>query len=163
MIIAISKKQWQGLCAATGISDKIGKIEELFEVDLDQEGDRFKSRDIIAALIEPWFKRHTLNEMRARLNEHGVCWGPYQSFQQMVEEDPRVSEQNPMFQTVFQAGIGAYLMPGSPLSFSGFKRADVAPAPLLGQHTDEILAQYLGLSESEIGNLHDAGIVAGPD
>jgi 2-methylfumaryl-CoA isomerase len=101
--------------------------------------------------------------MRAKLNEHGVCWGPYQSFRQMVAEDPRVSEQNPMFQTVFQAGIGDYLMPGSPLSFSGFKRADVAPAPLLGQHTDEILAQSLGLSESEIGNLHDAGIVAGPD
>jgi 2-methylfumaryl-CoA isomerase len=162
MIIAISKKQWQGLCAATGIADKIGRIEELFEVDLNQDGDRFRSSEIIAALIEPWFKRHTLNEMRPLLNEHGVCWGPYQSFQQMVEEDPRVSEQNPMFQTVFQPGIGEYLMPGSPLNFSGFKRADVAPAPLLGQHTDEILSGYLGLSEQEIGRLHDDGIVAGP-
>ena len=36
-------------------------------------------------------------------------------------------------------------------------------APLLGEHTDEILATILGLSDSEIGQLHDTGIVAGPD
>jgi 2-methylfumaryl-CoA isomerase len=38
----------------------------------------------------------------------------------------------------------------------------VTPAPVLGQHTDEILGDTLGLSESEIGKLHDSGVVAGP-
>jgi 2-methylfumaryl-CoA isomerase len=33
---------------------------------------------------------------------------------------------------------------------------------LLGEHTDEILAEELGLSAAEIGDLHDAGVVAGP-
>jgi 2-methylfumaryl-CoA isomerase len=36
------------------------------------------------------------------------------------------------------------------------------PAPLLGEHTDEILAKELGLSAAEIGALHDSGVVAGP-
>ena len=35
-------------------------------------------------------------------------------------------------------------------------------APVLGQHTDEILAGLLGMSDGEIGRLHDARIVAGP-
>ena len=35
-------------------------------------------------------------------------------------------------------------------------------APALGEHTDEILAEVLSLSDSEIGRLHDAGVVAGP-
>ena len=34
-------------------------------------------------------------------------------------------------------------------------------APHLGQHTDEVLAQVLSLSASQIGELHDAGLVAG--
>jgi 2-methylfumaryl-CoA isomerase len=33
----------------------------------------------------------------------------------------------------------------------------------LGEHTDEILAEELGLSAAEIGALHDAGVVAGPE
>lgn len=35
-------------------------------------------------------------------------------------------------------------------------------APLLGEHTDEILLGLLGMSEAELGKLHDAGVVAGP-
>ncbi|MFM2130766.1 MAG: hypothetical protein RL477_2312, partial [Pseudomonadota bacterium] len=37
------------------------------------------------------------------------------------------------------------------------------PAPVLGADTDRVLAEVLGLPEGEIGRLHDAGIVAGPD
>ena len=33
---------------------------------------------------------------------------------------------------------------------------------MLGEHTDEILAELLSLSETEIGRLHDEGVVAGP-
>jgi 2-methylfumaryl-CoA isomerase len=35
-------------------------------------------------------------------------------------------------------------------------------APRLGEHTDEILMEVLGLPSGEVGRLHDAGIVAGP-
>jgi 2-methylfumaryl-CoA isomerase len=66
-----------------------------------------------------------------------------------------------MFAEVDQPGIGSYLMPGSPLDFSAVKRVPAAPAPQLGQHTDEILAGVLGLSGAEIGRLHDQGVVSG--
>jgi 2-methylfumaryl-CoA isomerase len=36
------------------------------------------------------------------------------------------------------------------------------PAPALGEHTDQILLEVLGMSEAEVGRLHDAGVVAGP-
>jgi 2-methylfumaryl-CoA isomerase len=52
-------------------------------------------------------------------------------------------------------------MPGSPLDFSELGRLPVRRAPLLGEHTEEILADVLGLSSAEIGRLHQAGTVAG--
>ena len=42
-------------------------------------------------------------------------------------------------------------------------RGPVRPAPKLGQHTDEVLAEVLKLSGGEIARLHDARIVAGPE
>ena len=41
-------------------------------------------------------------------------------------------------------------------------RCRSARAPLLGEHTEEVLADVLGLSSREIGRLHDDGVVAGP-
>ena len=56
--------------------------------------------------------------------------------------------------------MGRVLAPRSPLSFSEIDRGDPAPAPLLGQHTDEILMDVLGMTSPEVGKLHDNGIVA---
>ena len=80
----------------------------------------------------------------------------------MLEEDPRVSTSNPMFSELEQPGIGRYLVPGSPISFGAFDREPPRRAPLLGEHTDEILSNDLGLSDSEIGRLRESGVVAGP-
>ena len=69
---------------------------------------------------------------------------------------------NPMFAVVDQPGIGPYPVAGSPLQFGAVNRAPPKPAPLLGQHTDEILSGILGLPAGEIGRLHDDKVVGGP-
>jgi 2-methylfumaryl-CoA isomerase len=91
-----------------------------------------------------------------------VLWGHFQDFSQLVKHDPRCSEANPLFMAVDQPGIGRYLMPGLPLEFSAEPRLAPRPAPLLGEHTDTVLAEVLGLSSAEIGRLRDNGIVGGP-
>jgi 2-methylfumaryl-CoA isomerase len=68
-----------------------------------------------------------------------------------------------MFSTLEQPGIGSYLVPASPLNFSEAGRLPARRAPLLGEHTEEILADVLGLGETEIGRLFDAGTVAGAE
>jgi 2-methylfumaryl-CoA isomerase len=91
-----------------------------------------------------------------------VSWGPYQTFEQLVSEDPRVSTENPMFQEIEQPGVGRYLAPASPIDPSPIGRVPVRRAPVLGEHTDEVLAELLGLSDREIGDLHGREVVAGP-
>lgn len=160
MIVALSKNQWDALKDATGLHDAFVMVEKLMGVDLDDEGGRFEAREVIAAVLKPWVIARTLVEVRAIFDEHKVCWGPYQSFAEMVHDDPRCSEANPMWREVEQPGIGRYLMPASPLSFESVPRVPVRPAPRLGEHTDEILADVVGMSGTEIGRLHDAGVVA---
>ena len=68
-----------------------------------------------------------------------------------------------MFTTITQQGIGKYLTPGSPLAFQGLGRSTPLPAPRLGEHTTEILADILQLSDTEIGRLYDNRIIKGTD
>jgi 2-methylfumaryl-CoA isomerase len=162
MIVALTLRQWRNLVTATGLQDSFDAIARLMNVDLDEEGGRFAARELLGATLKPWVLSRTLQELRETFDEHGVSWGPYQTFTELVEHDPRCSVANPMFAEVNQPGIGTYLMPGSPLAFTGAERLRPARAPVLGEHTDEVLAGVLGLSEAEIGRLHDQGVVAGP-
>ena len=161
MLIALTGRQWRGLIQATGLGRDFAEIGRRQGLDLDDEGGRFKAREAIAAALEPWFGSRGFDDVAKAFDANGVCWGPYQTFKEMVENDPRASAANPMFREIEQPGIGAYPAPASPLDFTGLERGETAPAPELGQHTDEILDAVLGLSGAEIARLHDRGVVAG--
>ena len=162
MIVALTLRQWRNLVEATELEPALDAIARLMDVDLDEEAGRFAARELIGATLKPWVLARTFDEVRDTFDRHGVSWGPYQTFTELVERDPRCSTVNPMFSEVEQPGIGTYLMPGTPLAFSSAERLRARPAPLLGEHTDEVLAGVLGLSDGEIGRLHDNGVVAGP-
>ena len=162
MIVALTLRQWQSLVAATELGSAFDAIAHLMDVDLDDESGRFASRELIGAVLKPWVLQRSLDELRATFDRHGVSWGPYQTFSELVELDPRCSTSNPMFAEVEQPGIGTYLMPGTPLAFTNAERLPAKRAPRLGEHTDEVLADVLGLGDAEIGRLHDQGVVAGP-
>jgi 2-methylfumaryl-CoA isomerase len=161
-VVAITKRQWQALGEATATSGKLAMIEPLLGVDLSKEGDRFRARDVISAVLAPWFGARTLAEIQKVFEGTAVCWGPYQTFRQLVEEDPRCSTRNLLFSTLDQPGIGNYLVPGSPLQFSGLEREPPRRAPKLGEHTDQVLSDLLGLSDVQIGALRDRRVIAGP-
>jgi 2-methylfumaryl-CoA isomerase len=161
MVVALTARQWRALVNVTGIEAACASISEATGYDLDTETGRFEARDLIAGLLRPWFAARNLTAIRETFAGTGVSWGPYQTFRELVSEDPRCSTANPMFAEVEQPGVGSYLMPGTPLRFSGLPRSPVRRAPLLGEHTEQVLADVLGLSATEIGRLHDAGTVAG--
>ncbi len=139
-------------------------LEAARGLDFRKDADRYAGRDALVALLEPWFAAHTPDEGAAALNQAGVLWGPYQSFGEMVRHDRRFTPAaNPMIAEIEQPGVGRCRVPGSPLEFGAMPRQPPGPAPKLGQDTDAILADVLGLSGAAIGRLHDQGVVAGPD
>ncbi len=162
MVVALTARQWTALVEATGIEEACRSVERATGHDLSTETGRFQARDLIAALLRPWFAGRDLATIRKEFAGTNVSWGPYQTFRQLVTEDPRCSSANPIFAEVEHPGVGAYLMPGSPLDFSGVPRSETRRAPLLGEDTDEVLWDVLRLSATEIARLHDRSIVAGP-
>jgi 2-methylfumaryl-CoA isomerase len=160
MIVALTGRQWTALIEVTETAEAFRHLEGVTGHDLSSEDGRFGARDLIAAVLRPWFAARTLDDVRAAFEDTGVSWGPYQTFRQLVEQDPRASDANPMFSTLEQPGIGSYLVPASPLELTAAGRLPARPAPELGEHTEEILAGVLGLGGAEIGRLFDAGTVA---
>ncbi len=162
-VVGISPKQWSSLLGTTGSIAAVTEIEHRMGLDFSDEGDRFRARSEISDAIRPWIESRPIDAVAEVFDSAGVCWGRYQSFLEMVDNDPRCSTDSGLFRSVAQPGIGTYLTPGSPLAFGGEIPVEPLPAPQLGEHTDEILASELGLTPQEIGRLHDSGTVSGPN
>jgi 2-methylfumaryl-CoA isomerase len=156
----VSVAQWKKLVEATETGAAMDALEAETGLDFTREEDRYAAREAISAHIARWCSHHNLADIRRTFDHHNVCWGPYQTFEQMVRNDPRASVKNPLFAEVEQPGIGTYPVPGVPGTFSAVTREPARRAPRVGEHTDEILAEVLGLDSSAIGKLHDQGVVA---
>lgn len=163
MVVGLTRKQWQSLVAATGLAAKLDDLSQYLQLDWQQEGDRFKGREAISALFEPWFSLRVLDQVKSVFDQHNVCWSRYQSVSQLVTEDPSCSAANPLFKMVDQPQVGNVLTAGIPLSFSAYDRTPPTPAPRLGEHTEEVLFDLLGITGAEFGVMHAKGLVGVTD
>ena len=62
---------------------------------------------------------------------------------------------------VDQPGIGTYPSPRSVLEFDGWADTQPPPAPVIGEHTDDVLAEALGLGALQLDDLRDRGVIGG--
>lgn len=163
MVIGLTDRQWRGLVKVTGSAGAIEGISRQTGLNLSREAARWEARALITEALMPWFAARTLADIAPLFEAEGLTWSEFRSFARAVREDPDLQPgQNPMFADVNQPGIGRYPVPASPLTFSAAATPEPAPAPILGAHTEEVLADVAGLASGEIAQLFDQGIVAGP-
>ncbi|WP_334160994.1 CoA transferase [Phenylobacterium sp.] len=160
MLLAITPKQWSKALEALGIAAEVAAAEAELGVSFaTDEGLRFTHRARLYPLFERAFAARTAAELTPAFDAGGVTWGAYQTLEAALE-DPRLFKDNPMFETVRHPSGLSYPAPGAMGTIPQDARRPVRPAPRLGQHTDEVLAEVLGLPSTEIGRLHDQGVVA---
>jgi 2-methylfumaryl-CoA isomerase len=75
MVTALTKAQWRRLKTAMGITKCIVDLEREQKLDLDNEGDRYKARDKIVSLIEPWVASRDYSLIKKILDEAGSTMG----------------------------------------------------------------------------------------
>jgi 2-methylfumaryl-CoA isomerase len=161
MIVAITPRQWSGMIAALGLADAFAALEaELGLSFAADEGARFIHRARVDALVAKGIAERPLADCAALFDQSGVTWSVYRTLAESLAHEPRLFGENPIFAPVVHAGGDSYPTPGAAVRSPADAREDALPAPRIGEHSDEILAELLGLSSGEIGTLHDEGIVA---
>lgn len=162
MVIGLTDRQWRGLVWATGTETQMAALEARHGMSLADEGNRWRLRHEITEILAPWFATRHVADFADEFNNAGLTWSEFRTTRQAMAEDPDMSVQNPMFEQVFQPGVGSYPVPGHPATFSAHNRVSPAPAPALGADTEEVLADVAGLDSTEIADLFDRGVVQSP-
>jgi 2-methylfumaryl-CoA isomerase len=159
MVVALTVKQWSSLCDALDLHEEVAALERRTGLDLALEGNRYRARESIAALVAPRIRSRSSESLALLFGQWGVCFSEYRTVTEALARDPACSTQNPLFAMIEQPGVGTLLTPGSPLDFSAGGRREPLPAPRLGEHTGAVLSDVLGLDASQVERLAAAGVV----
>jgi 2-methylfumaryl-CoA isomerase len=159
MVVAISRRQWQALVRAIGVEEPLAQAAKALGYSLDDEGGRFDARALISAFFKPWFAKRTMQDIEAAFRDPSLLWSPYRTFRQMLAEDKRASEWNPMFRRVDHPGAGEFLTATTPLAFSAAERVPPGVAPQLGQDGPAVLRELLGVDDARYSSLVESRVV----
>ena len=140
---------WNSLLRIMGREDLIGD-ERYATAEL-----RFQRKDEVDALVEDWTSQHTKYEVMNTLASQGVVAGAVLNGKDLFS-DPHV-EARGMLATMEHPDRGEWKMIGSPIKLSD-SPTEITAAPLLGQHTAEVLNEILGYSEEQVQALEKDGV-----
>jgi len=134
----------------------IGRKDLIGNPSFDTGTARQEREPEIDEMITAWTRRHDKREAMRRLADAGVPAGAVFDTMELTDEPDFV--QRGIMQTMEHPTAGPFKMPGWPVRFSG-RAPEVKPAPLLGQHTNEILREWLGLDADQIKQLGEDGVI----
>ena len=159
IVMAISPRQWKGLVQVLDIAAQVAAVETQRGVSFDKdEGVRFEHRDVLYPLVQEKISQWSEQKLGAALDEVGGCWGAYKTLHDAVTNSDLV-QGNPIFETMKNPSGFTYPTAGSAATIPAQTRQSPRPAPLLGQNTEEVLAEFLGMNSLEIAALHDSGTI----
>ena len=141
---------WKRIC------DVIGRPEWKDDPDFATPSQRLPRLGEVFEAIENWTKTKTKYEVMEICNPLDIPVGPILSMKELSEEQS-LRETGTVVE-VDHPERGAYLTVGNPVKLSD-SPAEVRRAPLLGEHTEEILREVIGFSEEEIISAQEVGAV----
>ncbi len=151
IVVAIGNDSlWQKFCTALARPD-LAKDARFVTNEL-----RTQHRTALIELLEDLTITQTTAEWMAILEENSLPCSPVNTIDQMVEE-PIINHRN-MVVEIDQPDVGPMKIVGSPFHLSETPGAVKNPAPLLGQHTAEVLSQVLGYSDAKVRQLIDENV-----
>ena len=149
-VMAVTPRMWQHLCEA------IGRPDLLTAPSYQTPRDRYRNRLALKAEIEAWTLQRDKYEAMRQLAEGGVPASAVLDTKDLYENPHLLSRG--FVHEVEHAALGPVKLLGWPARMSE-SAVPIKAAPLLGQHTWEVVAADLGLSETELQELMEAGVI----
>jgi formyl-CoA transferase/CoA:oxalate CoA-transferase len=144
-----SEKLWKVFCPA------IGRPDLSDDPRYRSNADRVKNRDSLIATLQEVFLTRTYEEWEAVLLASGIPMGAINSIAQVIDH-PQVAARGALVE-MDHPRAGKVRMVGAPVRLSETPGSVRTPAPMLGEHTDQVLRELLGLGAEEIAALRAAG------
>ena len=142
---------WRRFCEAVGLTQLAA--DKRF---LDNRS-RTQHVDSLAAMLQDEFAKAPRSHWLETLGKAGVPCGPVNSIAE-VAQDPQVQHRG-MLTAIPHPSVGAWLVANTPFKLSGSQTGPQGPSPALGEHTNEVLQGFLGLTLEEVGRLRAKGVV----
>lgn len=156
------------------LCDKLGKPEWASDPKYITNADRVKHRDELEDMIEAITVTKTTDEWLQVLEGCGMPYARINDVQQTLEHEhgkrfddirrksanKRIVQARNMVTEVDHPDCGPMKLVSPPVKYSFSEPSIRSPPPTLGQHTDELLAEVLGMSREEIASLKSEGVVA---
>jgi 2-methylfumaryl-CoA isomerase len=160
MVVALTDRHWRRLIELTGTSGVIAALQASLGADFTDEAVRYRYRDVISALLTPWFAARQREDIVKELDAGQVLWGDFRTVQELVTAPDSLFARSDLFENVPQPGIGTVPVPRPVTRAAGWGVGGPAAAPFLGRDTDEVLHDWLGHDAACIDELRAHGVVA---
>lgn len=147
---------WQQFCTALDRNDLVD------HEDYATGRLRYRNMPPLMATLEETMGSKPYDYWAARLDEHRCIWAPVND-SALAVEDPQVRATG-AFETIDHPTAGSFETVAAPFRMPLNDEVGVrGPAPELGEHSRSVLIDLLGLSEAEVANLAERGVVPNPD
>ena len=138
------------------LAELLGHPEWLEDARFESDSVRVANRTVLVERIETVTSERTREYWLERLEAHDIPCGPINDYREVME-DPQVRAREMVVETRHPT-LGTLSTLGTPIKLSGTPLTPGRPAPLLGQHTDEVLAAA-GYEREAIASLREAAVV----
>jgi 2-methylfumaryl-CoA isomerase len=164
MIAVLTDKQWRASVEALALAAPVAALEAELGVQFAASDHcRFVHRHRLFDLFQSAATALDYAEIAARLSRAGATYERYRTMYEMAR-DPDLVTGNPLFGPSPANPSGfAYPATRSFAHLPGHTVGDPQPAPWLGEHSEEVLAERLGLPSGAIAALIDRGVVGTSD
>lgn len=119
---------------------------------------RSDNHELVKKMVEDWASQYTAQECVDIILAAGVPAGPIFNMEDLYADEHIVGERE-MLVKMDQPGIGELTVVNNPVKLSETKATIRRPAPLLGQHNEEVYSQWLGLDADKLEELKENGII----
>ncbi len=131
--------------------------ERLCDPGLQTMAERKSRERVIDAIVAEWCARHRATDIEAALGPLGVCVARVVPLRELYSRPDPTMVASGFVSSVDHPEVGQSWLPGAPWRLCGL-RPPIRPAPCVGQHSRELLADELGIGAAEYEDLVADGI-----
>jgi crotonobetainyl-CoA:carnitine CoA-transferase CaiB-like acyl-CoA transferase len=137
--------------------DAIGRPDLITHPDFSTEALRVEHHGALKPLLDAVLGRRTVGEWMVLLGERGIPCGAIKDVSEVCADQQIVARE--MVVEVPHTKLGTVRMMGIPVKLSATPGAATAGPPLLGEHTEAVLAEWLNLAPEAVAGLRADGII----